>query len=328
MVAAGLTAMVAVANGSEDIEFVTVVDVLHRARVLVTVASVHEEKTVAMAHGTKVVADKTIEEVADTIFDLIVVPGGLPGSTHCAESATLMKMLRAQRDAKRLYAAICAAPAVVLGAGGILDGETAAVGYPGFEDAIPNIGTGRVCVSGRCITSRGPGTAMEFALKLVEVLCGTQIKDQLNACTWAGADLPEDAQEGGDQRDVEVVGVDARYLGAGPQDRPNAEVEEAVEHGVGMQSRQGGAGTPLAKGREALQVPHAVADSGHEGAGAVLVLVLSVSESNGNDVGGAWTASAGQSKTYPVDEPLKEPQLEVKPPQERSSADAPTAGGR
>ncbi|GFE55777.1 4-methyl-5 B-hydroxyethyl -thiazole monophosphate biosynthesis enzyme [Babesia ovis] len=143
-------AMVAVANGSEDIEFVTVVDVLRRAGVSVTVASVHKTKEVVMAHGTKITADVVIEEVATKTYDLIAVPGGLPGSNHCAESATLISMLNDQKEGKRYYAAICAAPAVVLAAGGILDAETAAVAYPGFEDSLPKVGSGRVCVSGKC----------------------------------------------------------------------------------------------------------------------------------------------------------------------------------
>lgn len=70
--------------------------------------------------------------------------------THCAESETLIKMLSEQKGGNRYYAAICAAPSLVLGAGGILDKETAAVAYPGFEDTLPKLGTGRVCVSGKC----------------------------------------------------------------------------------------------------------------------------------------------------------------------------------
>ncbi|CDR95508.1 4-methyl-5(B-hydroxyethyl)-thiazol monophosphate biosynthesis enzyme, putative [Babesia bigemina] len=184
-----IMALIAVANGSEDIEFVTVVDVLRRAGVNVTVASVHKEKAVTLAHGTKVTADALIDDVANKTFDLIVVPGGLPGSTYCAESATLIKMLNEQKSANRYYGAICAAPAVVLAAGGILDKETAAVAYPGFEDALPKVGTGRVCVSNRCVTSKGPGTAMEFALKLVEVLCGSQKMNQLKNGMLVQADL-------------------------------------------------------------------------------------------------------------------------------------------
>ncbi|EDO05311.1 hypothetical protein BBOV_I002290 [Babesia bovis T2Bo] len=182
-------ALIAVANGSEDIEFVTVVDVLRRAGVTVTVASVHKSKDVVMAHGTKITADAAIDDVAKKTFDLIVVPGGLPGSTHCAESTTLIKMLNQHKDGNRYYAAICAAPAVVLAAGGILDKQTAAVAYPGFEDALPYVGKGRVCVSGKCVTSKAPGTAMEFALKLVELLCGVQKKEQLKVGMLVHADI-------------------------------------------------------------------------------------------------------------------------------------------
>ncbi|KAK1940376.1 putative 4-methyl-5(B-hydroxyethyl)-thiazol monophosphate biosynthesis enzyme [Babesia divergens] len=189
MTAINNKALVAVANGSEDVEFITVVDVLRRAGVDVTTASVHNVNEVVLAHGTKVVADVRIEEVATKTYALIVVPGGLPGSTHCAESETLIKMLFEQKGGNRYYAAICAAPSLVLAAGGILDKETAAVAYPGFEDTLPKLGTGRVCVSGKCVTSRAPGTAMEFALKLVEVLCGTQKKEQLKAAMLVHADI-------------------------------------------------------------------------------------------------------------------------------------------
>lgn len=186
MASAQKKACVAVANGSEDLEFVTVVDVLRRAKVDVTVASVHKEKEVVMAHGNRLIADATIEEASAKTYDLIVVPGGLPGSKYCAESETLIRMLKDQKNNNRYYGAICAAPSLVFGARGILDEDTAAVGYPGFEEHIRKVGSGRVCVSGKCVTSRAPGTAMEFALTLVELLCGRpkmeQLKDGMLVC--------------------------------------------------------------------------------------------------------------------------------------------------
>ncbi|KAK1443005.1 protein DJ-1 C like protein [Babesia gibsoni] len=189
MAGANKKACLAVANGSEDIEFVTLADVLRRAGVEVTVTSVHPEKEVVLAHGTKVVADAKVDEVCNEAFDLVVVPGGLPGSNFCAESEPLIRMLVDQKEGGRFYAAICAAPAVVLAAGGVLDNNTEAVCYPGFEGALPKAGKGRVCVSGKCVTSQGPGTALEFALKLVEVLCGVQKKDQLKAGMLVHADV-------------------------------------------------------------------------------------------------------------------------------------------
>ncbi|KAK2197525.1 bifunctional Class I glutamine amidotransferase-like/DJ-1-PfpI [Babesia duncani] len=115
------------ADGSEDIEFVTIVDVLRRAGVSTFVASVSQSQKLVLAHGTTIIANHLIKDMTGRVFDLIVVPGGLPGSTNCAESGDLIAMLKEQKASGRLYGAICAAPALVLGAKGILDDETAAL---------------------------------------------------------------------------------------------------------------------------------------------------------------------------------------------------------
>ncbi|EKX72213.1 4-methyl-5b-hydroxyethyl-thiazole monophosphate biosynthesis protein, putative [Theileria equi strain WA] len=173
-------ALVAVAHGSEDIEFVTLVDVLRRAGVSVTVGSAGDSLETVLAHGTKVTADDLISNVKGKTFDLIAVPGGLPGSTNCAANSHLIEMLKRQKEERRLYAAICAAPSVVLADHGLLHPDVSAVGYPGFDSNFPKKANERVHVSGHCVTSQGPGTALEFALKLVELLCGSDIKDKLS----------------------------------------------------------------------------------------------------------------------------------------------------
>jgi protein deglycase len=166
--------LVPIATGIEEIEAVTIIDVLRRAGVEVVVASVGDLQIVA-SRGVKIVADKLIAECANRIFDLIALPGGMPGAEYLRDSGELTAMLKAQHKAGRLYAAICASPAVVLQYHGLLEGRQATC-YPSLAEKLTGSSkaslAARVIVDKNCITSGGPGTAMEFALKLVECLCG------------------------------------------------------------------------------------------------------------------------------------------------------------
>ncbi|MHC4267196.1 MAG: DJ-1 family glyoxalase III [Planctomycetota bacterium] len=166
--------LVPIANGSEDIETASIVDVLRRAGANVTVASV-DALQITAANGLKLVADQLISECVNSSYDLIVLPGGMPGAEHLRDSKELVELLKRQQRDGKLYAAICASPAVVLKHHGLLSGRKATA-YPGFAQQLENTEAinSRVVVDGNCITSRGPGTAMEFALKLVEILCGEQ----------------------------------------------------------------------------------------------------------------------------------------------------------
>lgn len=165
------TVLVPVADGVEDLETVTLIDVFRRAGAEVTVASVSSEKTIKAAHGVRLVADQLLSESVETAFDLIVLPGGLPGADHLSASPELIQMLKKQHAAGKLYGAICASPAVVLKPHGLLEGRQATC-YPSFAEKLGGRfkGGATVVVDGNCVTSQGPGTAMEFALKLVEVL--------------------------------------------------------------------------------------------------------------------------------------------------------------
>ncbi|EAN30835.1 DJ-1 family protein [Theileria parva strain Muguga] len=174
-----LSALVPAGDGTEDIELVTLVDVLRRAGVSVVVASVSDSLNLVLAHGTKLTADDKVTNLTQKTFDLIAVPGGLVGATNCANSVGLVRMLKDQKSSGRLYAAICASPALVFGDCGLLDDKTSAVAFPGFESKLPLVGKGRVHVSHNCVTSQGPGTALEFSLKLVELLCGVEAKNKL-----------------------------------------------------------------------------------------------------------------------------------------------------
>jgi 4-methyl-5(b-hydroxyethyl)-thiazole monophosphate biosynthesis len=172
-------ALVPIANGTEEIEAVCIIDVLRRAGVSVTVASV-EELQVTASRGVKLVADQLIGDCVDETYDLIALPGGMPGAEHLRDAEDLAEMLKRQRREGRLYAAICASPVVVLQHHGLLKGYRATC-HPDFVDQLENADAAetRVVVDGPCITSRGPGTAIEFALKLVEELYGERKAEEV-----------------------------------------------------------------------------------------------------------------------------------------------------
>ena len=164
------TALVPIADGTEEMEAVTVIDVLRRGGVQVTVASVGALQVTA-SRAVKITADKLISDCTKETYDLIALPGGLPGAEHLRDCMPLIEMMRKQKAEGRFYAAICASPAVVLAVHGLID-DKKATGYPSTQDKLPNRAEGRVVVDGNCITSQGPGTAQEFALELVGLLCG------------------------------------------------------------------------------------------------------------------------------------------------------------
>lgn len=174
------TVLVPLADGSEDIESVTLIDVLRRAGAQVTVASANATPQITCAHGVHLTCDTTLDTIAGTSFDLIAVPGGMPGAEHLRDHATLTALLKAQHAAGKAYAAICAAPAVVLATHGLLE-ERMATAYPGFETQLQGARTcgDAVVRDGNVITSRGPGTAMAFALELVELLYGRPKRDEI-----------------------------------------------------------------------------------------------------------------------------------------------------
>jgi len=166
--------LVPIANGTEEIEAVCIIDVLRRAETSVTVASVNELQITA-SRGIKLVADKLIGDCLNETYDLVVLPGGMPGAEHLRDSEELETILRRQKEEGRLFGAICASPAVVLQHHGLLSHHKATC-HPNFVSSLENTDSvkSRVVVDGTCVTSRGPGTALEFALKLVELLYGEE----------------------------------------------------------------------------------------------------------------------------------------------------------
>jgi 4-methyl-5(b-hydroxyethyl)-thiazole monophosphate biosynthesis len=164
--------LVPIADGTEEIEAVCIIDVLRRAGADVTVAAVGDRQITA-SRGVRIVADCTIEDCREGNFDLIALPGGIPGAEHLRDSQPLVALLHRHQAAGGWYGAICAAPAVVLSHHGLLGGRQA-TSHPAFFD---RLGDGqavasRVVVDGKCVTSQGPGTALEFALTLVALLMG------------------------------------------------------------------------------------------------------------------------------------------------------------
>ncbi|MBN1581620.1 MAG: DJ-1/PfpI family protein [Anaerolineae bacterium] len=174
------TALVPIANGTEEIEAVCIIDVLRRAGIEVTVASVEATCQVTASRKTELVADALIDDCANEIYDLIALPGGMPGAQHLCDSETLVSLLQAQRECGRLYGAICAAPVVVLQAHGLLQGRKATC-HPSVAGQLEHdeVVEQRVVIDGNCITSRAPGTAIEFALALVESICGADLAREI-----------------------------------------------------------------------------------------------------------------------------------------------------
>lgn len=170
--------LVPLAQGCEELEAVTVIDLLRRARIEVVTASLTAEP-VRASRGTVLLADTQIDEVLDQDFDMIVLPGGLPGADHLDADPRVRQLLERHHAADRYVAAVCAAPKVLANAG-LLEGKSATV-YPGAVSPsdYPNINLidAPVVVDGRVVTSRGPGTAMDFALQLIELLADKATRD-------------------------------------------------------------------------------------------------------------------------------------------------------
>ena len=165
------TALVVIANGSESLEAVTLINVLRRADVQVTVAAVGDALSITATRDILLLATVRHADVAHQHFDLIALPGGEQGAKALAAHAPLIQQLNEQRKAHRWTAALCAAPALVLAAHGLLDGKQA-TGYPAFRDALLHYVDLPVVVDGHTITGQGPASAMAFALMCVEKLTG------------------------------------------------------------------------------------------------------------------------------------------------------------
>lgn len=172
--------LVLLADGFEEIEALTCVDLLRRAGVQVTVAGV-SYLTVTGSHQIVVNADTLAEEVRSEDFDMIVLPGGMPGAQTLRDDDRVRDLLAAMSAANKWIGAICAAP-MALAAAGLLDGKRATC-YPGFLDEFPQVTqTGELVTrDGWVVTGKGPGAAMDFALELVACLEGNDKRREIEA---------------------------------------------------------------------------------------------------------------------------------------------------
>ncbi len=162
------------ADGFEEVEALTVVDLLRRAQIYVTTVSVTEEYIVHGAHGINIQTEDLFEEVNFADVDVVVLPGGMPGTLHLKEHEGVRRVVTDFAGSGKLVGAICAAPAV-LGDLGLLKGKRIAC-YPSVETEIQGavIMKRPVVVDGNIVTSRGVGTAIDFALELIAVLMGKE----------------------------------------------------------------------------------------------------------------------------------------------------------
>ena len=173
------TIIVFLADGFEEIEALTPVDILRRAGLSVKTVSVMDEQVVAGAHGVPVLADVMFDEVNAEDAEMILLPGGLPGATNLDAHQGLSQMILDFAKEEKPLAAICAAP-LVFGNRGLLEGKKATC-YPGFETYLKGAQYTAALVDkdGNFITGKGPGAAMEFAFAIVEKYCGMDKVNEL-----------------------------------------------------------------------------------------------------------------------------------------------------
>lgn len=172
--------LVPLAQGCEELEAVTVIDLLRRAGIEVVTAGL-ADGPVRASRGVVLLPDTTLDRVLDEDFDMVVLPGGLPGADHLDDDPRVHRLLRRMADAGRYTAAICAAPKVLASAG-LLDSRRATA-YPGVLDRLrlprTQLLQDAVVTDGHVVTSRGPGTAMDFALELIERLLGGAKREEV-----------------------------------------------------------------------------------------------------------------------------------------------------
>ncbi len=173
--------LIFLAEGHEEIEALTVVDLLRRAKIDIDTVSITGQRQVTGSHGITSTADKLFEEADFEEADMLVLPGGMPGTLNLEAYEPLMNQVRAFNAADKYIAAICAAP-TVFGRAGLLEGKKACC-YPDMEGDLlgADVSYDPVSVAGKTITSRGMGTAIEFGLTIIETFQGKEAADAMAA---------------------------------------------------------------------------------------------------------------------------------------------------
>ena len=181
------TAYAFLATGFEEVEALSVIDILRRAGINIKTVSITDEKLVTGSHGIGIMADLIFDEIKDTTADLLFLPGGMPGTTNLGSHDELCKMLTKHFEDGKHLAAVCAAPSV-LGKLGFLKGKNATC-FPGFEDTLTGATvltsdrTVRSVTDGNVTTSRGMGTSIDLGLELVKVLIDENTAHELALTT-------------------------------------------------------------------------------------------------------------------------------------------------
>jgi 4-methyl-5(b-hydroxyethyl)-thiazole monophosphate biosynthesis len=174
--------LIPLAQGCEELEAVTLIDLFRRAGIQVVTAGL-DEKPVKASRGTVLIPDMTLDAALKHEYDLIALPGGLPGANHLRDDPRIQRCLQSMAAKNKFIAAICAAPKALAKAG-LLDGKRVTC-YPGSLDdsQVKNLHylEQAVVIDGNIVTSRGPGTAMDFALTLIELLLGKQPRQDVEA---------------------------------------------------------------------------------------------------------------------------------------------------
>ncbi|MBK9161981.1 MAG: DJ-1/PfpI family protein [Nitrosomonadales bacterium] len=172
--------LVPLAQGCEEIEAVTVIDILRRAGIEVVSAGL-DEQPVRASRGVMLLPDTTLDLALQHSFDMIVLPGGQPGTNNLKADPRIIGLLQQMAQQGKYVAAICAAPSV-LATAGLLDGKQA-TSFPTCLDGFPKVDVQAAAIveDGKLVTSRGPGTAMDFALILVERLAGKSKRQEIEA---------------------------------------------------------------------------------------------------------------------------------------------------
>ncbi|QYN47926.1 DJ-1 family glyoxalase III [Gilliamella sp. ESL0405] len=168
-------ALIFLSEGCEETEAVTVIDLLTRAGIEVTDASISQTREVKCSRGVTILAQKTFNEVKDLNFDIVILPGGLKGAENFRDCPALIEKLKQTHQAGNIIAAICASPAMVFQYHNLLP-DAYMTGYPTTKDAFKHWKSDRAYfdVQHKVITSQGPATSIDFALKIIDALLGAE----------------------------------------------------------------------------------------------------------------------------------------------------------